>query len=77
MTCREGKYLEDALELLDYLDVPYDYVNENVPERIKEYGNDCRKVSFDLGIDDKVVPPGDWDALLNYAEFYKICKECE
>lgn len=35
--------------------VPIDYVNENAPERMAIYGNDCRKISADIYIDDKNV----------------------
>ena len=35
--------------------VPIDYINENAPHRIAEWGNDCRKVGADLYIDDKAL----------------------
>lgn len=54
-TCREDKVLQDAIRwcILHY--VPIDYINENVPERIKLFGNDSRKIGADLYIDDKSV----------------------
>lgn len=33
--------------------IPFDAVNENLPERIAAFGGDCRKISADLYIDDK------------------------
>lgn len=34
---------------------PIDYANENIPERIEQWGNDCRKISADYYIDDRAV----------------------
>jgi hypothetical protein len=31
----------------------FDAYNENLPERIAEYGGDCRKISADFYVDDK------------------------
>lgn len=52
-TCREGKLLEAALEWCRVQGLRFDAVNENLPERIAAYGNDCRKVSADEYWDDK------------------------
>lgn len=54
-TCREGKELEEAINWCKMNNVPIDYVNENVPERIKAWGNDCRKIGADVYIDDKAI----------------------
>lgn len=52
-TCREGKELKDALDWCKENNVPIDRANENSPERVKIWGNDCRKIGADLYIDDK------------------------
>ena len=52
-TCREGENLEEAVKWCKENDVPIDLVNENDKERIKIWGNDCRKIGADLYIDDK------------------------
>lgn len=52
-TCREGEYLKQALDFCELYGIKFDYVNENVKERIELYGNDCRKIGYDLLIDDK------------------------
>ena len=54
-TCREGEVLNEAVEWCRLNYVPIDYVNENVPERIKYFNNDSRKIGADLYIDDKSV----------------------
>ena len=54
-TCREGKDLEDALNWCKENNIPIDYANENIPERIKSWGNNCRKISADIYIDDKAI----------------------
>jgi hypothetical protein len=65
-TCRSGKYLEEALQFLKDNDIPYDYVNENVPWLIEQYG-DCRKISADYMIDDKNITPWTWEQVLEVA----------
>lgn len=51
-TCREGKQLEYAVDYLkDNFDISFDYVNENVGWKVREYG-DCRKIYADIYIDD-------------------------
>ena len=32
-------------------------MNDNIPESIEKYGNNCRKVSADIYIDDRSVNP--------------------
>lgn len=54
-TCREGEELEEAVAWCKENNVPIDYVNENVPARVKKWENDCRKVSADIYIDDKAM----------------------
>lgn len=59
-TCREGKELEEAVNWCRENNVPIDYVNENVPERIEKWGNDCRKIGADVYIDDRSINPLMW-----------------
>lgn len=54
-TCREGKYLDAALEWCGRWGIKFAAVNANLPERIAEYGGDCRKCSADEYWDDKAV----------------------
>lgn len=54
-TCRENKPLQDAIEWCKKSGLEFDYFNENVPSLIKEYGDDCRKVSADIYIDDRSI----------------------
>ncbi len=51
-TCRSGEPLEQAILWLKEHGIKFDYINCNTPERIKQYGGDCRKLSCDLLIDD-------------------------
>lgn len=51
-TCREGRQLEYAVNYLqENFDLVFDYVNENVGWKVREYGN-CRKIYADIYIDD-------------------------
>lgn len=54
-TCRTGKLLEAAVEFCKQYGLYFDAVNENLPERITEYGGDCRKISADEYWDDRAV----------------------
>lgn len=51
-TCREGKYLQDALNFCELYGIKFDYVNENCKRNLDLYKTDCRKVSADIYIDD-------------------------
>ena len=52
ITMREGRYLDEALEYLKQIDLVPDAVNDNLPERVKQWGNNPRKVYADVYIDD-------------------------
>jgi len=54
-TCREGELLEKAVEWCKEQGLEFDAVNENLPERIKLFGTNPRKIGADLYIDDKAV----------------------
>lgn len=54
-TCRSGEYLDQAVDWCKRQGLEFDAVNENLPERIQLYGNDCRKIGYDVLIDDKAV----------------------
>ena len=54
-TCREGEMLDKAVAWCKDHGIEFDAINANLPERIEKYGNDCRKVSADIYIDDKAV----------------------
>lgn len=56
-TCREEKLLDDALAWCKAWGLEFDSVNDNLPERIAQYGNNCRKVSADIYLDDKAATP--------------------
>lgn len=57
-TSRAGQPLQDAIDLCKSYGLEFDAVNENIPEIIKAYGNDSRKISADRYIDDRAVDPG-------------------
>ena len=54
-TCRTGELLEAALEFCEGRGLTFDAVNENLPENIRLYGGDTRKISADYYIDDKML----------------------
>ena len=56
-TNRVGGMLMGAIEYCKHNGLTFDYVNENVPELIEWYENDCRKISADVYIDDKALNP--------------------
>lgn len=66
-TCRSGKYEGMAQDFLDENKISYHYINSNLPELIRHYGQDCRKISADVYIDDKCLMglPKTWEEIYN------------
>ena len=54
-TCRAGKALTDATRWCHEQGLTFDAVNDNLPEIVELYGNNSRKITCDLYIDDKSV----------------------
>lgn len=52
-TSRAGVDLENAVEWCRLQGIVFDAVNEPLPEQIKRWGNDTRKIYADYYIDDK------------------------
>lgn len=52
-TCREGELLEKAISWCALHGLFFDAHNQNLPELIGQYGNDCRKIGADYYCDDK------------------------
>ena len=64
-TNRSGEPLENAIRWCEDRGIVFDAVNENLPEIIEYFGNDCRKVFADEYIDDRMIPmPGEVSALV-------------
>ena len=57
-TCRVGEKLGEAVAWCKGWGLEFDAVNANLPERIAEYQNDCRKVNADEYWDDRAVRMG-------------------
>lgn len=54
-TCREGCLLADALLWCTEHGLTFDAVNENLKERIEQYGTDPRKIGADFYVDDRNI----------------------
>ena len=54
-TCREGMELDAAIEWCRQHKIVFDAINENLPERIEQYGTNPRKIGADEYWDDKAV----------------------
>lgn len=52
-TCRVGDMLDKAVEWCSKLGLEFDAINANLPDIIKEFGSDTRKVFANLYIDDR------------------------
>ena len=52
-TCRAGEALENAVDFCSDNGLEFDAVNDNLPEITEKYGNNSRKISCDLYIDDR------------------------
>ena len=56
-TCRTGHLLDEAVRYCGDLGLEFDAVNDNLPELIELYGNNSRKISADIYIDDHAINP--------------------
>jgi hypothetical protein len=54
-TCRCGRALEEAVDWCREQGIVFDAVNANLPETLREYGSDPRKVTADYYVDDKTL----------------------
>ena len=59
-TCREGIALENAINWCKKYNLVFDAINDNLAEQVNLYGNNSRKISCDVYIDDKSCIP-DWN----------------
>lgn len=64
-TCRAGVQLEEAVNFCGSYGLTFDAINDNLPEIVERYGNNSRKITADIYIDDKSEKP--WLSLLENA----------
>lgn len=63
-TCRTGKYEGLAEYFLQKNDIPYHFINSNLPRVIDHYKQDCRKISADYYIDNRNIGGlPDWNTI--------------
>ena len=65
-TCREDKYLFEAVEWCSHYGLEFDAVNRNIPEVIKFFGHNGTKVSADVYIDEKTILPEKYLSAFQY-----------
>lgn len=66
-TCRTGRFEGMAEDFLIKHEIPYNYINNNLPKMIKMYKQDCRKISADYYIDNRNI-----GGLPSWKKIYKI-----
>ena len=54
-TCRVNERLQEAVDWCKQFGLEFDAVNENLLEKIEQWGGDTRKIFADVYIDDKAV----------------------
>lgn len=69
-TCRTGKYEGLAEYFLRENDIPFDFINSNLPRVIDFFRQDCRKISADFYIDNRNI-----GGLPSWKEIYKIIND--
>lgn len=57
LTCMEGDALYKAIEWCKEFNLVFDAINDNLPEMKELYGNNSRKISCDICIDDRNYIP--------------------
>lgn len=58
-TCRAGDALDAAICFCAQHGLPFDAVNDNLPEVVERYGSNSRKITCDYYIDDRSVSADD------------------
>lgn len=56
-TCRAGQALMDATKWCAGYGLEFDAINDNLPEVVELYGNNSRKITCDIYIDDRSILP--------------------
>lgn len=74
-TSRAGVDLENAVEWCRLQGIVFDAVNEPLPEQIKRWGNDTRKIYADYYIDDKNMTIDQVESTMN--QIKEIMEEME
>ena len=69
-TCRTGKHLAQAVAWCAERGIRFDTINGNLRSNIQKYGDDTRKVSASLYIDDRGLEP-----LPHWDDIYEIVHE--
>ena len=64
-TCREGKELKNAVYWCEEQGLTFDAVNDNLPEVVRYYGNNSRKITCDYYLDDKAIAAKDYRKMSN------------
>lgn len=64
-TCRAGERLTEAVEWCQKQGLIFDAVNDNLPKMVALWGNNSRKISADIYIDDKAEAP--WELIMDRA----------
>lgn len=54
-TCRTLHAATNAINFMEERGIKYHYFNTNFPHLIEEYGNDCRKISADIYVEDRCL----------------------
>lgn len=54
-SCRIGKQLQDAVDWCKDQGLEFDAVNDNLPETVKAFGNNCRKIFANYYLDDRAL----------------------
>ena len=67
-TCRKGKQLRQAVRACAVYGIHFDAVNRNLPEHIRKYHGDTRKIFADEYWDDRAKTPADLRE-----RYYRVC----
>lgn len=71
-TCRAGIFEGNVYTFLKDNGIKYSYINSNLPRDIEKFGQDCRKISADIYIDDKNI-----GGIPTWLEIYEIIDNYE
>lgn len=68
-TCRSGEQLTAAINWLLHKGIPFHRVNDNQPDHVERWQNNCRKIYAHLYIDDRQVGGlPSWTDIVKYVQ---------
>lgn len=74
-TCRDGKSLREAIDWCSSRGLVFDAINDNLQEMQEKYGNNPRKITADIYLDDKSCSPDSFKEVISCNQYSHSTQE--